>query len=502
MEQQSSEKESSSSHEKETWSSSQLSVADIQAIHADINDPDDKGKERDVKKPKRGSTIPLQLGLVTNDASVSQSELNVIVADLSKRNRDWPINPDQMFQDLIDDPQKYLPDDLRTALQKALADVKVLTKRENSPPILGFHLVQEFGVFMYAYLPFAIGLVTAWACYNYGGMPEPEARVLAGFIGGFGDFLNSKLFHDLFRWNDSIPTSWSRQKVDEQVQLLRDTIANAIAKRLGVKPDLKTEAKAYPLGAWAFIGNAVVAYLSDGLPMMFFALNLMTGQPLSMDWVTLLTQLLIGTLLSGTGITVIMALRMLAEYCANQPRVQLVDAHGAHDALVVRVQDAIDHLETERIQLNAYGQDTTGIELVIKQYRKMLEEAKENQETRPPAKASTIAKRWNLFVKDGPLTFTQIAGHTFGFMLWPVLAYRHASPVAAGLVGCALGIGARQEWGYALQILGAPVQGLVRGLLQCCRNAEEEEEAAKPGSSKNHDEVVQLPPLANSSSHS
>jgi hypothetical protein len=64
-------------------------------------------------------------------------------------------------------------------------------------------------------------------------------------------------------------------------------------------------------------------------------------------------------------------------------------------------------------------------------------------------------------------------------MLWPLGAYYFGMPaVAARLVGCALGFGARQERAYALQIVGAPLQGVYRGLRQCSRNAEEEDAQA------------------------
>jgi hypothetical protein len=129
---------------------------------------------------------------------------------------------------------------------------------------------------------------------------------------------------------------------------------------------------------------------------------------------------------------------------------------------------------------------------VLKGYEEQLVAAIERLAKRPPAKPYTVAMQWNLFARDGPLTFTQVAGHTFGFMLWPLGAYYFGIPaVAAGLVGCALGIGARQAWAYALQIVGAPLPGVYRELRQCCRNAKEE--GTKAGNKK-EDQVVHVLP--------
>lgn len=67
-------------------------------------------------------------------------------------------------------------------------------------------------------------------------------------------------------------------------------------------------------------------------------------------------------------------------------------------------------------------------------------------------------------------------------------AYRRSRRV---LSAAPLGIGTRQAWTYALQIVGAPLQGVYRGLRQCCRNAEEE--GAKAGNKK-EDQVVHVLP--------
>jgi hypothetical protein len=170
----------------------------------------------------------------------------------------------------------------------------------------------------------------------------------------------------------------------------------------------------------------------------------------------------------------------------------------------VTLQDVIKHLQTQRIELHNMDLDTRGIDEVLKGYEEQLAEVKERLAKRPPAKPSTVAKQWELFTKDGPLTFTQVAGHTFGFMLWPLGAYYFGMPaVAAGLVGTALGIGGRQEWAYALQMLGAPLQGVYRGLRQCCRNAEEEDaEAGNEKHNKKDDQIVQVPSIQGSSNHS